>query len=315
MPFPALIVWGAAAGAAALGVKKGLDAKENFERAKSIGRNAESKYNKAKHALDLDRKNTQKALETLGKIKVSIFTNQIRYFVEMVEKKYKRSHSEIKGYEEKIDLKSIKELGSLVQTSLDIEKSLGQGAATGALAAFGAYGGVGALATASTGTAIGSLSGVAATNATLAWLGGGSLAAGGFGIAGGMVALGGVVLGPALAVGGFLMANKSEHALTQAEEYSANVDKAVSQMKIIQTSLKAIRTASAELAGNLVKLAKRFDQLRVEDINDDDKFNIMVVAGKHLKNALGIKILTNEGNLNPNIKMEFSGFVEVGSKN
>lgn len=43
---------------------------------------------------------------------------------------------------------------------------------------------------ASTGTAISSLSGAAATNATLAWLGGGSLAAGGGGMAAGSVVLG-----------------------------------------------------------------------------------------------------------------------------
>jgi hypothetical protein len=55
---------------------------------------------------------------------------------------------------------------------------------------------VAALATASTGTAIGSLSGAAASSATLAWLGGGSIAAGGFGVTGGIVVLtaGGAVI-------------------------------------------------------------------------------------------------------------------------
>ena len=52
------------------------------------------------------------------------------------------------------------------------------GLAGGALTALGAYGAASALATASTGTAIATLHGVAATNATLAWFGGGSLAAG-----------------------------------------------------------------------------------------------------------------------------------------
>jgi hypothetical protein len=52
------------------------------------------------------------------------------------------------------------------------------------MAGFAAFGSVGMLATASTGTAIGTLSGAAATNATLAWLGGGALSAGGFGMAG-----------------------------------------------------------------------------------------------------------------------------------
>ena len=45
---------------------------------------------------------------------------------------------------------------------------------------------------ASTGTSIASLSGAAATNATLAFFGGGSLAAGGLGMAGGTAVLGGL---------------------------------------------------------------------------------------------------------------------------
>ena len=49
--------------------------------------------------------------------------------------------------------------------------------------------GVSAFATASTGSAIAGLSGAAATNATLAWLGGGAIAAGGGGMAAGAVVL------------------------------------------------------------------------------------------------------------------------------
>jgi hypothetical protein len=45
------------------------------------------------------------------------------------------------------------------------------------------------LGTASTGAAIGTLGGAAATHSTLAWLGGSSLAAGGFGMTGGLVVL------------------------------------------------------------------------------------------------------------------------------
>ena len=48
--------------------------------------------------------------------------------------------------------------------------------------------------TASTGTAISALSGVAATNAALAWLGGGAVSAGGWGVALGSVVLSGGVL-------------------------------------------------------------------------------------------------------------------------
>ena len=78
--------------------------------------------------------------------------------------------------------------------------SIGMGAATyfGTMAAIGAWG------TASTGVAISSLSGIAASNASLAWLGGGAVATGGGGMAVGTAALatgvGVVVIG--VAVGG-----------------------------------------------------------------------------------------------------------------
>lgn len=78
--------------------------------------------------------------------------------------------------------------------------------------------------TASTGTAISALSGIAATNAALAWLGGGTLAAGGAGIAGGSVILG--LFGPvgwAIAglstMGGILTARiKNKNDIKKVEE-------------------------------------------------------------------------------------------------
>lgn len=72
-----------------------------------------------------------------------------------------------------------------------------------------------ALGTASTGTAIGGLSGVAATNATLAWLGGGSLAAGGGGMALGSMVLGGIIAGPALLIAGGIFGAKSKNKIEQ----------------------------------------------------------------------------------------------------
>lgn len=72
----------------------------------------------------------------------------------------------------------------------------GFGGLVGGSAALGAWGLVTLVGSASTGTAISSLSGVAATNATLAWFGGGSIATGGAGMAGGFWVLGGIVAAP-----------------------------------------------------------------------------------------------------------------------
>lgn len=64
------------------------------------------------------------------------------------------------------------------------------GAGAGAATSAAALALIGTYATASTGTAIASLGGTAAFNASMAWLGGGSLATGGFGMAGGAVVMG-----------------------------------------------------------------------------------------------------------------------------
>jgi hypothetical protein len=78
------------------------------------------------------------------------------------------------------------------------------GAALGGAAAYGTFMAAVSFGSASTGAAIAGLSGVAASNAALALLGGGTLAAGGAGVAGGTFLLTSIVAAPAvlLAVGG-----------------------------------------------------------------------------------------------------------------
>jgi hypothetical protein len=74
-----------------------------------------------------------------------------------------------------------------LETANRMVVSGGAGLITGGAFGVGLLSLASAVGTASTGTAINTLYGIAATNATYAWLGGGSLAAGGFGVAGGTV--------------------------------------------------------------------------------------------------------------------------------
>ncbi|MET8021397.1 helix-turn-helix domain-containing protein [Streptomyces decoyicus] len=106
------------------------------------------------------------------------------------------------------------------------------GAAVGGAAAYGAFTAAALFGTASTGTAISALAGVAATNATLALLGGGTLAAGGAGMAGGILLLTGMVAAPAaaLAAAGFYVLRQrrnkkeEERLRTQVEAAEAALD-------------------------------------------------------------------------------------------
>ncbi|MFT6920414.1 MAG: hypothetical protein ACJA2G_003063 [Cognaticolwellia sp.] len=105
------------------------------------------------------------------------------------------------------------------------------GAASGSALAVGSWTMVATIGTASTGTAIGTLSGAAAFNATMAWFGGGAIAAGGAGIAGGLMVISGIVLFPLIILWGYTIhkkAKKLEDGCEQLElELSAFSQKAV----------------------------------------------------------------------------------------
>lgn len=307
LPF---ILWGAAALLAGTGVVKGVGAMSDFDDAKRIGRDAEDKYQNTEASLQYARDKTNSEFEKLGKIKMMIFNHQIKHLVEAIRKS-KNASSKLAGFEQSISTEELKEMERLVMASLEIEKGLGAGAATGALAAWGAYGGVMALGTASTGAAIGGLSGVAATNATLAWLGGGALSAGGFGMAGGALALGGIVLGPALAVGGFMMASRAEEALTKAREYEANVDIAVAEMKKMNIVLEALQSNAKEMQSTLTQLAQRFDAIKVNDDSNLPAFEQMIIVGKGIKSVLDTAIMEKDGSATKNLKSKISGYLEV----
>ena len=112
--------------------------------------------------------------------------------------------------------------------------ALGAGSAASGLAT----GLVSSFATASTGTVISGLSGAAAQSATLAYLGGGSLAAGGYGMAAGTAVLGGIAVAPAVLVAGLVVGAKGEKALEKATKFSADVDVAAEKIAVSMRLLK-----------------------------------------------------------------------------
>ncbi|MFV0636970.1 hypothetical protein [Mitsuokella sp. WILCCON 0060] len=104
----------------------------------------------------------------------------------------------------------------------------GKGYAAGAVAAGTAAGAatlglVTAFGTASTGTALATLSGPAYVHATLAALGGGSLATGGLGMAGGAAVLGAVVAAPMLAVASFAADRKIRSDYDEVKRWQLDV--------------------------------------------------------------------------------------------
>jgi hypothetical protein len=310
MPLP-LVLWGAAALLASTGIVKGVGAMSDFDDAKKIGKSAERNHREAEADLENKRKKTNADFEKLGQIKLSVFTTQIKYLVQAIKNSGKNAQSKLSQFDQSFSVEDLKEMESMVINSLKIENGIASGTVTGVLAGLGAYSSVGTLAAASTGTAISTLSGVAATNATLAWLGGGSLAAGGFGMAGGALALGGIVLGPALAVGGFMMASKAEEALTQAREYEADVDLAIEKIKASKIVLVALSANATEMATALIETARRFDACKVNDDRNLKAFEQMCMLGKGLKAIADTSIMESDGIASKHIKTKISGYLAI----
>ncbi|WP_305421171.1 hypothetical protein [Photobacterium leiognathi] len=116
--------------------------------------------------------------------------------------------------------------------------SAGFGGVLGGTAAVGAWGLVSVIGSASTGTAIATLSGAAATNATLAWFGGGALAAGGAGMSGGMMVLGGIVAAPMI----FFATKKANEKTEQLEQATQELKDAFPELEQLLVSANEQQT-------------------------------------------------------------------------
>jgi hypothetical protein len=245
MPLPFLLA-GAAVVAGITGVAKGVEASSNNNRAKELYEEAEEIFEDAKYRLERSKVDATDSLENLGALKLSVWDEQFGRFIQLVEQ-VKNVKLSGQAYIDKKLLKNInlsaRELKEMKELSLKAHEVVAGGVTalgSGALAGVASYGGAMMFASASTGTAITSLTGVAATNATLAWFGGGSLAAGGLGMAGGAAVLGGLVAGPVLAVGGMIMAAKSRENLAQARKHKAEAEHAAEEMRTAAVMLNAI---------------------------------------------------------------------------
>ncbi|MCL5289963.1 MAG: hypothetical protein M1489_02860 [Firmicutes bacterium] len=208
MPIP-LLLGAAAVICTGVGVKKAIDAKYDNDRAEEFNYEAECIFDEAKESLEYERNKTQDILVGLGKLKLEVWDQQLGRFIKTFEQiRNVKFEGQAMTGQLKNNHFTKDELMKMKDISLKAGEVMASGATAlgaGALAGVASYGGAMMFATASTGTAISALSGVAATNATLAWFGGGSLAAGGLGIAGGTAVLGGIVAGPVLAVGGMIL--------------------------------------------------------------------------------------------------------------
>ena len=316
MPIPFLFI-AAGAGAAALGIGKSVKASADQKDANETNEYAQDIVDRATKAAKISRENSGRAIEDLGRKKIWILDNSVESFIHLFEQLHNVELGESPGMDElkkfRIDKQAFGELKQMSSMASSIASGVAGGAAAGALTAIGAYGGAMTLgACATTGTAIASLSGAAATNATLAFLGGGALSVGGLGIAGGTAVLGGLVAGPALAVMGFVVGAKASANKDRAYSNLARAEKYEEEVKTVQVLCKAIRMRANMFERLIIKLDAIFEPLTESlahiiqtsgtDFSLYTKEEKAVVAAnlslaQAIKAVLDTPILTEEGNL------------------
>lgn len=309
MPIPFILGAGAIA-AAGLGIKKGAEGISDLSTANRIVKESDNLLAKKRKEIDILRVDTNDELRNLGQLKIDIFNSQIKHIIDTI-KKIKDAGSTLENFNQSLTEQEYVAMQKSMTASIELENGLASGAAAGALVGMGAYGSVGLLASASTGTAISTLSGAAAKSATLAWLGGGSLASGGLGMAGGTMVLGGLVTGPALAVSGLHLASKGEEALTQAAAHEARNEKNIAAIELMKVGVKAIITNALEVQLVLLETVKRFEKIKVNDASDPKAFETMLALGKSLKKILDQPILDSNGQAVSNIRYKLDGYLTI----
>jgi hypothetical protein len=255
---------------------------------------------------------TAAAVQELGEAELAAYDGPVRRFVTLFERMKNVELSELTIEEAPAFVRSFDvDVRAVDFGAVDAFKTLIAGGGVGATAGLTTFAAVGTLATASTGTAIGSLSGAAATNATLAWLGGGSLAAGGGGMAAGTMVLGGLVALPVLAVGGLVVHHKGRQALAEAKQDAAKAELAITEMELARTVAHGIMLRASRITILVVRLSElarsrnavlghlvdRNDDYATYDEHDREAVMLAVSGIKTLRTVMDVPVIDDDGTL------------------
>lgn len=256
MPLPLILGIGAAI-AGVTGVGSGIHGAVKMKEANDTMKLANACHKDNLARFEKQNKTTSEDMDSLGQKELEILGSfeQFTKVYELIKNK-----PQFKSYEKdgvtlpKYDKEELKKVSVGAGVLLG---GLG-GAAVGTAGGFAAAGAttaaVMALGTASTGTAIASLSGVAATNATLAALGGGAIAAGGGGMALGTTMLGVATLGVGLLVGGVIFNITGSSLSDKADEAWSQMRKAENEINKVCDYLKELSDASIRFKAAMMKV-------------------------------------------------------------
>ena len=264
------------------------------------------------------RQESNKILDAFGRVRLEALQDTVGNFIiylDLINKKAK-----VKEYEllTSIDVtkEQVKELETVSMNASTALKTLAVSGGSAAAVVMGVPAIITQFAAASTGTAIASLHGAAATNAVFAWLGGGSIASGGLGVAGGMAVLGTLTGVVALASAGVVATAYFAKKHTEATQYLADMKEMKAKMELGWTILENINKRAQELQDVTLQLKERciqgleqladimigFDPQNTEHLKTFQQAAILI---KSMSELAQVPVMDEEGNVS-----EMSGIVK-----
>ncbi len=306
-----------------------LAAKISREEAEKIAHRVEEEVGKIRYLAN-DR------LKYMGEIRMQALKNTVGRFISIVKRlnqgvrdKEYEMYSQIDISESELEQMEIVSIDQKKMTST-IVTGIGAASAASVGAQKLAIYGVQKLATASTGTAIKNLSGAAAEKATMAWLGGGSVSAGGGGMAVGasrlamvgQAASGIMILTTAATVASMYYSQKH----TEATQYLADVQIWESKTMAACELMKRIVRRSDEIAilttrletrcedalDSLEDIAEEFDPQNSEHVKTFQKAAILVKSTSQLCQT---PLIDSNGGLNDGLDAVTLSSEKVLNKN
>lgn len=279
MPAPLLLLVPTLA-TVAFGAKKAYDGYQKHSEADEIVKSARARYEPQKSAFDEQERDTTVALKLLGQKELEI-GDSISKFKTLADDLLKQLNT---GRDDRLSISipkhELQKIENFSYTAVSVLGTAAGAGAAGAAVGFAVYGGVMALGAASTGTVISTLSGVAATNATLAALGGGALSAGGLGMAGGTAILGAAVVAPVLAIAGWAYDSHGEESLNNAHKANKEAISAVIKLKKACVQLAKTELYARKIKRELVVIFGEF-QTYMDNLKNINSF-IEDVKGRNV---------------------------------
>ncbi|MBD5244758.1 MAG: hypothetical protein HDS57_04750 [Barnesiella sp.] len=304
-------------------------AKQNREQADEIVKNVEIEVGKVRYLAN-------ERLQYMGKIRLEALRNSVGRFISIVERMNQGVRD--KEYEmlTQIDITEgeLKEMEIVAVDQKKMTSVVGIGASAAAAAAYGTQAavkwGVQRFAAASTGTAIKQLSGAAAEKATMAWLGGGSVASGGGGVAAGAsrmamlgtAAAGVTILTTVATVASMYYSQKHTEAtqyLADVKMWEAKTMSACELMKMIvrrsdeiATLTTRLETRCSDALDSLDGIADVFDSNNIAHVKTFQNAALLV---KSVSQLCQTPLIDKNGGLNEELKAVTVSSEKVLNKN